>query len=420
MLTALILSLPGAASPPLAADLAAAGFQVLGATERNSVVQDCIRQAPTLLVCHDPHPDTPLFTALQALHSHAPLPVLLFTDDADADLMEQALAAGVQGYVVNGYAPARLRPLVQLTLLRFRRERELREQLGDVTQRFEERKLVDRAKGILMAVRQMAEDEAFKVLRGIAMQSGQRLGDVARHVIEGARAAAEVNRSGQLRMLSQRIVKLQALRVLRSGAERAKALQAESAERLDSLLSGLTRDLSPATFGDLLDALLASWQQLKAALAKEPSRTALDGIDALAEQLLRQSDSLTAALEAAAATATLQVVNVAGRQRMLSQRAAKLALLAAAGATADAEALARCCAQFEQALALLHATPLSSGEIRSTLDEVAGHWQRLRQGIDDATQPRGRETLAASSEALLDVLDRLTGLYERSMQVLTG
>ena len=416
MTSALILSRPGAGTPPLAADLEAAGFPVLGACERSSLVQDTIRLAPDLLVCHDAHPDDTLFGALEALQTHAPLPVLLFTSDGDASLIERAVAAGIHGYVVGGYAAARLRPLVALTLARFKRERELIARLGDVTQRFEERKLVDRAKGILMAMRQMPEDEAFKVLRGIAMQSGQRIGDVARHVIDSARDAADVNRSGQLRMLSQRIVKLQALRGLRPHAPAALALQRESVQRLDAVLAGLGKDLSAATFGDLLAAQGATWQQLQAALARD---AALGDVDALAEQLLRQSDALTGALEAAGAAATLQVVNVAGRQRMLSQRAAKLALLGQAGA-AVGEDLARACREFEHALALLHATPLSSGEIRGTLDEVGSHWQRLRQGMDEVASPRGRETLAASSEALLEVLERLTGLYERSLQVLAG
>lgn len=410
MTTVLTLSRPGAL-PALAADLQAAGFHVLGATEQRSLVQDAIRLAPDLLVCHDKHPDAPLLQALAALQAHAPRAVLLFTDDPDAQAMEQALAAGVHGYVVGGYAAARLRPLVQLVLLRFRRERELAEQLSDVTQRFEERKLVDRAKGILMTMRQLPEDEAFKVLRGIAMQSGQRIGDVARQVIASAGAAADVNRSGQLRMLSQRIVKLQALRAHRTLADNAAALQRESIERLDALLAALSKDLSPATFGDLLAAQRTSWSQLQQALARDG---ALAEIDALAEQLLLQSDALTAALEAAGAAATLQVVNVAGRQRMLSQRAAKLALLG------RAEDLDTTCRQFEQALAQLHATPLSSAEIRASLAEVGSHWQRLRQGIDTVASARGRETLAASSEALLAELDRLTGLYERSLQVLVG
>ncbi|MFY9514427.1 MAG: ANTAR domain-containing protein [Rubrivivax sp.] len=411
MISALVLPRPGAASPPLADDLQAAGIVVLGSSTRHSLVQDCIRQAPTLLVAHEPWPDDALFTALQALHDHAPLPVLLFSDDGDAGTMERALAAGVHGYELGAYAATRLRPLVQLTLLRFRREHALREQLGDVTQRFEERKLVDRAKGILMSLRGMGEDEAFKVLRGIAMQSGQRIGDVARQVMASARSAADVNRSGQLRMLSQRIVKLQALRQHKPQAEAATTQLRDAVEHLDTLLAALSKDLSAASFGDLLAAQRNSWQALQSALARD---AALADIDTLAEQLLRQSDALTGALEAAGAVPTLQVVNVAGRQRMLSQRAAKLALLG------QATELAATCTQFEHAMALLHATPLSSGEIRDALAAVDAQWLQLRQGIAAVATARGRGTLATASEALLAELDRLTGLYERSMQVLVG
>src|SRR6185369_6331900 len=110
-------------------------------------------------------------------------------------------------------APNRLRALVHLALARFAHERQLRDALADVTSRFEERKLVDRAKGILMRARQVSEDEAFKVLRMASMHSNQRVGQVSQQVIAAAGIAESVNRAGQLRMLSQRVVKLYALRV---------------------------------------------------------------------------------------------------------------------------------------------------------------------------------------------------------------
>ena len=80
-----------------------------------------------------------------------------------------------------------------------------------MSHRFAERKLVDRAKGILMRARQVSEDEAFRVLRAASMHSNQRVGQVSQHVIDAARFAEAVNRAGQLRMLSQRLVKLYAL-----------------------------------------------------------------------------------------------------------------------------------------------------------------------------------------------------------------
>jgi AmiR/NasT family two-component response regulator len=414
-MNALILTRPGPTAPPLQADLAAAGIHVAGATTRSTLVQDTIRLAPTVLLCHEPQPDDALFEALEILQAHAPLPVILFTNDGDAGRLERALRAGVQEVVVNGYDAARLRSWLHLAQARFRLDRDLRERLEDVTQRFEERKLVDRAKGILMTMRQLPEDEAFKVLRGIAMQGGQRLGEVARLVIDSARRAGDVNRSGQLRMLSQRIVKLQAAAATNTRGIDSAALLQQSLARVEAIVGGLTADLSPATWGDLLDSLLAAWNELQAALAAGGGRAGLARLDAAAESLLQQSETLTAALERASATAPLHVVNLAGRERMLSQRLAKLALLGG-----DAAEIAATRTQFEQALVQLHAAPLSSNEIRATLAEVDTLWPRLTAALDSATRASGREALAVTSEALLAALEKLTGLYEGSMQVLLG
>jgi hypothetical protein len=101
--------------------------------------------------------------------------------------------------------------------------------------RMDERKWVDRAKGLLMSARGIGEDEAFGLLRGAAMHANLRLGEVSRSVIEAAQWADAINRAGQLRMLSQRLVrgwrrKLLAgidvqrrSRVLRSAVDRARA-----------------------------------------------------------------------------------------------------------------------------------------------------------------------------------------------------
>ena len=112
---------------------------------------------------------------------------------------------------MNGYGPDRLRSLIHLAMARFKQDQLLRDELTDVQHRFNERKLVDRAKGILMRVRNISEDEAYVVLRKAAMQSKLRIGQVAQQVIDAARYADAVNRAGQLRMLSQRLVKLYAL-----------------------------------------------------------------------------------------------------------------------------------------------------------------------------------------------------------------
>ena len=118
------------------------------------------------------------------------------------------------------------------------------------------------------------------------------------------------------------------------------------------------------------------------------------------------------------------LINLAGRQRMLSQRVAKQSLLAgclagAAGEAAAAAALASV-AEFDAALAQLERSPLAGDDIRATLAVARGQWQRLLDGVRGASARDGRVTLARESEALLQSFEHLTSLYEHSMQVLLG
>ena len=175
-----------------------------------------------------------------------------------------------------------------------------------------------------MSTRGMVEDEAFRTLRDAAMQGKQRVGQVAQRLIDAARSAEAVNRAGQLRMLSQRLVKLHILGVVGIEPESAEALRRASIERLEQNIATLTELLSASTFGELLEAALASWRALKSALAGGARTSSLRKIDETAERLLETAEQLTGVLEAAGPMAKMQVVNLAGRQRMLAQRVAKV------------------------------------------------------------------------------------------------
>lgn len=407
------------------AECGAAGLQVLAVVHGTaSLVRSVVQHAPNVVVLDEPSLSDGLFKHTRALADTAPCPVLVFTHDTDADRMAQALDAGIHTLVVNGQAAQRLRGLVQLAQARFQRDKALADALADVTQRLEERKAVDRAKGILMHARQVSDDDAFRMLRTASMQTNQRLGQVSAHIIQSARLADSVNRSGQLRMLSQRLVKLYVLQL--AGVQAAQHRQGlkESVQRIDANLAVLEKNVSHATHGDLLAQVVASWGQLKRVAQSTPQVGQLLPLDDLAERLLQDAERLTGHLENAGATAPLRVLNQAGRQRMLSQRCAKLALLGAVGESTASQrwrdALADAQTEFDRTLAYLGGLPLSTADIRQGLDAAASDWQDMLLGVREAHHPVGRERVAVASESLLAVFETLSGHYEHSMQMLVG
>ncbi|WP_295954229.1 ANTAR domain-containing protein [Rhodoferax sp.] len=403
-----------------AAHLQAASLDLLGeVTERNKLVHGVVRHAPDVLVCELARPDAAFFKLIQTLADTAPCAVLLFTMDADAEHIQSGVASGVHAYIVDGYAPQRLRALVQLAQARFQHEHGLRQALQDATTRFEERKVVDRAKGILMRARHLSDDDAFRILRTASMHTNQRLGQVSQSIVYSALYADGVNRAGQLRMLSQRLVKLYLLQL--AGCPQRTLLQ-ESIQRVDANLALLGKSLSQATFGDLVERAGQTWARLQQALQAPPKAAttqatqATQAIDALAEQLLQEAERLTAALESSGGAPPLHILNTAGRQRMLCQRFAKCALLGPTVAAAMVEAQLA----FEQAQTYLQQVPLGTPEIRRLLEAAALGWQQLQAGSAELQRPAGLERLAQASEDLLDVYEQLSNQFETSMQMLMG
>jgi response regulator NasT len=113
-----------------------------------------------------------------------PRPIVLFTDDQDQSNMDAAIDAGVSAYIVAGLQAERVKPVLDVAMARFRRERKLLGELSDTRRQLADRKLVERAKGVLMAKSGITEEQAYQKLRSMAMNRNLKLAEVAQRILD--------------------------------------------------------------------------------------------------------------------------------------------------------------------------------------------------------------------------------------------
>lgn len=127
--------------------------------------------------------DPALVQQLEQLSRDQPSPVVMFTDRSDSVALRALIKAGVSAYVVDGLQAARVAPVLETALARFREFQTLRQERDAAVARLSERKHIDRAKGILMQRRGLPENAAYQALRRMAMDRGKRLAEVAESII---------------------------------------------------------------------------------------------------------------------------------------------------------------------------------------------------------------------------------------------
>jgi len=111
-------------------------------------------------------------------------PIVMFTESDDTESMEAAMAAGVSAYIVAGLQSDRIKPVLQVALARFKREQKLLDELSDTKSKLAERKIIERAKGLLMERQRFTEEQAFQKLRSMAMSKNLKLSEVAQRILD--------------------------------------------------------------------------------------------------------------------------------------------------------------------------------------------------------------------------------------------
>ena len=111
-------------------------------------------------------------------------PIVLFTEDGATASIDAAMAAGVSAYIVAGLQAERIQPVLNVALARFRQEEKLRAELSESRHKLLERKVIERAKGLLMTHHGLTEEQAYQRLRSMAMNKKLKLADIAQRILD--------------------------------------------------------------------------------------------------------------------------------------------------------------------------------------------------------------------------------------------
>jgi len=112
-----------------------------------------------------------------------PRPIILFSDDPDTQSVNKVIKSGVSAYIVSGLESNRIKSIIDIARARFNEQQSMKNELEKTKSKLEERKLVDRAKGLLIKTRGFSEDEAYHTLRKLAMDRNIAIGEMAKNVI---------------------------------------------------------------------------------------------------------------------------------------------------------------------------------------------------------------------------------------------
>ena len=164
------------------------GFDVIAHVEDDVHLQTkCCELEPDVVIIDTESPSRDVLDNVCMITKNNTRPVVMFSQDGDKEVVKAATRAGVSAYVVGTIPSERLTPVIEAAIARFEETKHLREELQQANLKLDERKVVERAKGILMRQRDLGEDEAYTMLRTMAMKRNMKLADLSNQLIDAAK-----------------------------------------------------------------------------------------------------------------------------------------------------------------------------------------------------------------------------------------
>jgi two-component system, response regulator / RNA-binding antiterminator len=155
--------------------------------ETQNLLRRIVEENPDVIFIDLENPDPAVLEQMLQVSRSVRRPVAMFVDHSDTEMTAAAVEAGVSAYVVDGLRKERVKTVLDLAMSRFHAFNRIRDERDRAKQALEERKVIDRAKGILMKQRTLGEEDAYALLRKAAMNENRRVADVARSIVTAAR-----------------------------------------------------------------------------------------------------------------------------------------------------------------------------------------------------------------------------------------
>jgi len=156
-------------------------------TDMRGLLRQIVEADPDVVFIDLENPNRDVLEQMFQVSRTVRRPVAMFVDRSDTASIEAAIDAGVSAYIVDGLRKERVKPILDMTISRFNAFNRLRDELDRTKQALEERKVIDKAKGILMKTRRIGEEEAYALLRKTAMNESRRVAEIAQGLVTAAK-----------------------------------------------------------------------------------------------------------------------------------------------------------------------------------------------------------------------------------------
>lgn len=164
-----------------------AGFtSVEHISEMHNLLARIYRIDPDVILIDLENPSRDILEQMFQVSRAVRRPIAMFVDQSDAASIQQSVEAGVSAYIVDGLKKERIKPILDLCISRFNAFSKLQDELDRTKSALEDRKILDRAKGLLMKAKGLTEEEAYVLIRSTAMREKKKIGDIAQSIITAA------------------------------------------------------------------------------------------------------------------------------------------------------------------------------------------------------------------------------------------